>query len=263
MEITKAFEIITNKVEGILFQKGFVKQSVADSENELTTLYIGEIAYNVIYYKDKKRIVMRSCSMIDDEPDNSWKTIATWLFDPEIDGAKEAENIGDDFVETIKGPKQSAIQQTQKKKKKDNDGNVDTLFLANRMVTYFPELKQDIAYEKAHYEKFRGITFAEEKIVPKFKNFVNTADDKTIAKLSQNLSDFYNAGDLDVKGVITYIMLNSIDDNEKFGKLISGFNDNEKKIACEARKLRGKKIKPEKPKKAKKQYIADTLADKR
>lgn len=263
MEITQAFEIITTKVEGILLQHGFTKQPVANSDNELTALYTGDIAYNIIYYKDKKRIVMRSCSMVSDEPDNAWKTIATWLFDPDCDGPKEAENIGNDFVETVKGPKQAAIQQNQKKKKKDNDGNVDSLFFANRMVAYFPELKQEIAYEKAHYSSFRGVLFADEKIVPKFKQFVASANEKSLTKLSQNLSDLYNAGDLDVKGIITYILLNSIDDDGKFNSLISEFNDNEKKIAREARKLRGKNIKPEKPKKQKKNYTADTLLNQR
>lgn len=259
MEAAKAFEIISGKVESLLQQKGFTKQPVADSENEITALYTGDIAYNIVYYKDKKRIIMRCCSIIEDEPDNSWKTIATWLFDPDVDGIKEAENIADDFVETIKGPKQMAARQNQKKKKKDNDGNVDSLFFANRMVTYFPELKQDITYERTHYGNFRGITFADEKITPKFKQYVMSADDKSIEKLSKNLSDLYNAGDLDVKGIITYILLNSIDDNLIFEKLVQEFNPNEKKIAYETRKLRGKKIKPEKPKKKKRNFVADTL----
>lgn len=258
MEITKAFEIISGKVEEELTKKGFTKQAVAPSEKELTALFTGEIAYSIVYYTDKKRVLMRSCSMVGDEPDNNWKTIATWLFDTDCDDAREAENIGNDFVETIRGPKQIAVQQTQKKKKKSGESNVDSLFLANRMVAYFPELKQEIAYEKAHYESFRGITFAEEKIVPKFKQYVAFASEVSLRKLSKNLSDFYNAGDLDVKGIITYIMFNAIEDNSKFDMLISEFKPNEQKIAREARKLRGKNIKPEKIKKQKK-YIADNL----
>ena len=258
MEITKAFQIITDKVEEELTKKGFTKQAVAPSEKELTALFTGEIAYSIVYYTDKKRVLMRSCSMIGDEPDNNWKTIATWLFDPDCDDTKEAENIGNDFVETIRGPKQVAVQQTQKKKKKGGESNVDPLFLANRMVAYFPELKSEIAYEKNHYESFRGITFAEEKIVPKFKQYVSFANENSLKKLSRSLSDFYNAGDLDVKGIITYVMFNAIDDNNKFEQLISEFKPNEQKIAREARKLRGKKIKPEKVKKPKK-YIADNL----
>ena len=80
----------------------------------------------------------------------------------------------------------------QTKKKKDNDGNVDSLFLANRMVNYFPELKEDIAYEKLHYANFRGITFAKEKILPLFKQYVANEGANNLGKLSKSLNDIYN-----------------------------------------------------------------------
>ena len=172
MELERAFEIITGKVERLLLARGYKKQSVAPSEKELTALYTGEIAYSIVYYFDKKRVLLRSCSMEDGEPDNTWKTVATWLFDPETDTARDAENIAEDFAETIRGPKQTAVQK-QKKNKKEGENTSDPLFFANRMVTYFPELRDEIAYEKAHYESFRGITFADEKIMPKFVEYVN------------------------------------------------------------------------------------------
>ncbi len=257
MEINKAFDIITGKVEQVLFEKGFEKHNVADTENEKTALYTGAVAYSVVYYFDKKRIVLRSCAMVDDEPDNAWKTVATWLFDEEVDTSREAENIGDDFAETIRGPKQTAVQQKKKSKKENGETANDPLFFANRMIAYFPELKDDVAFEKAHYSEFRGITFADEKILPRFTEFVKTKDEKSIAKLSKSLFELYEAGDLDVKGIITYILLNSADD-EQFEKLTAEFSAEVKKTAVASRALRGKKIKPEKPKKPKK-YMADTL----
>ena len=259
MELERAFEIITGKVERLLLAKGYKKQSVAPSDKELTALYTGEIAYSIVYYFDKKRVLLRSCSMEDGEPDNTWKTVATWLFDPETDTARDAENIAEDFAETIRGPKQTAVQK-QKKNKKEGENTSDPLFFANRMVTYFPELRDEIAYEKAHYESFRGITFADEKIMPKFVEYVNFANKGELERLSKSLSDMYDAGDLDVKGIITYILLNSIEDDKKFEQLTEKFTPEYKKIAVESRKLRGKKIKPEKPKKTSK-FMADTLND--
>ena len=247
MELERAFEIITGKVERVLLAKGYQKQSVADNAKEMTALYTGNVAYSIVYYFDKKRILLRSCEMEDGEPDNTWKTIATWLFDPETDTARDAENIGEDFAETIRGPKQVAVQK-QKKSKKDGESTSDPLFFANRMVGYFPELRDEIAYEKAHYESFRGITFADEKIMPKFREYVKTLNKGTMEKFSKSLSELYDAGDLDVKGIITYILLNSIEDDEVFEKVTGNFAPENKKIAVEARKLRGKKIKPEKPK---------------
>lgn len=257
MEINKAFEIITGRVERVLLPKGYTKQNVADSDKEMTALYTGDIAYSVVYYFEKRRILLRSCGMEDGEPDNTWKTIATWLFDPDADTAREAENIGDDFAETIRGPKQVAVQK-QKKSKKDGDNTSDPLFFANRMMGYFPELRDEIAYEKAHYESFRGVTFAEEKILPKFKSYIGTLNKNSMEKFSKSLSELYDAGDLDVKGIITYVLLNAIEDDSKFEQLTANFTPENRKIAVEVRKLRGKKIKPEKPKKPNR-FIAETL----
>ena len=82
--------------------------------------------------------------------------------------------------------------------------------------------------------------------------------DKNMEKLSKALSDLYDAGDLDVKGIITYVLLNGIDDDAQYEKLTATFTKEQKKIANASRNLRGKKMKPEKPKKPKK-YIADRL----
>ena len=193
------------------------------------------------------------------EPDNNWKSVATWLFDPEVDTEKEADNIASDFIETIQGPKQQAITQTRKKKKKDNDGNVDSLFLANRMVNYFPELKEDIAYEKLHYANFRGITFAKEKILPLFKKYVENEGANNLEKLSKSLNDIYNMGDLDVKGIISYILFNSIEDEKKREMLLENFTEANKKVIVAAFSLRGKKIKPEKPKKKRSGMFMEAL----
>lgn len=258
MDMNNAFVIITEKFEKAILNDGYKKEPVADSDKELTALYIGEVAYSIVYTYLTRRVVLRSCSVYDGEPDNKWKTLATWLFDPETDGNREAESIGNDFAETVRGPKQTAAVQKQKKRKKEGEGNVDPLFLANRMVTYFPELKDEIAYEMAHYEQFRGVIFAEEKIVPRFKQLVEKANQQKMEKISAGLAAMYSSGDLDTKGIITYDMLNSIDDNDKFEKLIDSFAEADKKVAVAVRKLRGKKIKPEKPQKSR-NYTADAL----
>ena len=233
MEMNKAFEVACSKTEQLLLSKGYEKAAVAPSETQLNVMYVGENAYSIIYTYSNKKIILRSCGADEGEPDNKWKTLATWLYDPESDGIKEAESIAEDFAETIRGPKQtSAVQK--------------------------PELKDEIAYEKAHYSDFRGVTFAEEHIVDRFAELVESSDAKRLEKLSQGLSALYTAGDLDTKGIITYDLLNSVKSDEKFNSLISAFSDADKKLAKAARNLRGKKIKPEKEKKRSK-FISDTL----
>ena len=168
--INKAFEIVNKKVEESLSQQGYVRRNVTGTDsNELVTLYTGEAtAYSVIYYKDKKHMVMRSCSMTEDGPDNEWKTIGTWIFDPATDSEREAESIGNDFAENVSSPIFVQASKVQKKKKKNSDdGSGDPLFFSKRLVAVFPELKDEIKEEEDGYEQFRGVTFAREFIVPK------------------------------------------------------------------------------------------------
>ena len=93
--IEKAFEIISSKVEKALTARGFARVGVTNVDSsEIVSLFTSEaVAYSVVYYKRKKHMVLETCAMTDDGPDNDWKTLSTWMFDPERDTEKEAESI--------------------------------------------------------------------------------------------------------------------------------------------------------------------------
>ena len=69
----------------------------------------------------------------------------------------------------------------------------------------------------------------------------------------------YSSGNLDVRGIVTIVILRNIDDNNRI--LLEYSMDEELKKAWKASdSLKGKKIKPEKKKtKPKKNFIANTL----
>ena len=250
--INKAFEIVNRKVEAALSEQGYVRRNVTGTDsNELVTLYTGEsTAYSVIYYKDKKHMVMRSCAMTDEGPDNEWKTVGTWMFDPETDKEREAESIGNDFAENVSAPVFVQASKAQKKKKKNSDdGNGDPVFFSKRLVVLFPELKDEIKAEEDGYEQFRAVAFTKEYIVPKVQALVSGGDAKSIDKLSEILSAQYSYGDIDTRSLITIVILNSITDDEQKEALCREMSDELKKAWKAAEKYRGKKVKPAKKKK--------------
>ncbi len=260
--INKAFETVENKLFKALQSQDFKKvKAESSSDNELVSLFTGnQVAYNLVYYKDKKYMVLRSCDMTDEGPDNEWKTVSTWMFDPETDTLKEAENIGNDFAETVGAGTSKAIANKQaRRKKKGEDGNGDPIFFVKRLVTVFPELKDEIKYEEENYFPFRAVTFAREKIVPKVNALLSSNDKKQISKLGEILSNQYSYGNLDVRSVITIVILNGIDEryNESFSETLS--EDLKKAWQCAA-KYKNKKVKPEKPKKPKSNFLAETLS---
>ena len=105
MEFKKAFDYIVGKVEEELVKQNYTKQKVvAENDNELVSLFTSAtLAYSVVYYKDKEQMVLRSCTMTDEGPDNEWKTLATWLYDETVGTQKDADSIANDFIEGVSG----------------------------------------------------------------------------------------------------------------------------------------------------------------
>ncbi len=247
--INKAFKIVCDKVFAALEPQGFKKNKV-DSNNadEMVALFTGEnVAYTVVYYIDKMHMVMRSCTMTEDGPDNEWKTMATWIFNPETDSEKEAQSIGNDFVDTIGTPSNvKRVSQAKKKKTKNEEGTSDPVFLFKRLVKFFPELKDEIKYEQDNYYPFRAVTFTKEHIVPRLNDFVKKSPKGDLSKFMGILSAQYLKGDPDTRAIITIVILNAIDD-EHIEKITPMMSD-ELNVAYKcAHKYKGKNVKPEKP----------------
>ena len=245
-EYKQAFELIASKVEEELSQKGFVREKVSAGEsNELAALFTGSnVAYSVLYTKDKQQMLLRTCPMTDDGPDNDWRTLSTWLYDDTVSTQKDAESIANDFVDGVSGSGAVKRAKQVKSKKKKEDGSADPKFLAKRFVTVFPELREEIQMEEDCYYPFRGATFAKEHIAPKLAPYIKTASAKELEKLGGIFSLQYSNGDVDTRSVITAVLINSLEDSE-YNKLAENFDDDLQKAAKFVRKYKGKTVKPE------------------
>lgn len=250
-EVKKAFELITGKVYAELEKTGFQKQKVAaDNSNEIVSLFTNEnLAYSVVYYNDKQQMVLRSCTMTEEGPDNDWKTLATWLYDEETCSQKDAESIANDFVEGVSGAVAiRRAKQVKQKKHKTDDGTATPKFLMKRFVTFFPELKEEIKDEEDCYFPFRGATFAKEHLTDRIKKYIRRANKNELEKFAGVFNQQYSNGDVDTRSIITIVLINSLDDEEYAS--VSQYFDNDLKAAAKAaRKYKGKTVKPEKVKK--------------
>lgn len=251
MMINEAFEHICSRVQEVIEPQGFKKLNVSNAQDdEIVSLYANDaIAYSVIYYKDKQRMVLESCAMTEDGPDNEWKSLATWMFDPEVNDKKDANSIANDFIATMSTPARQKAQRQQKKKKRDEDGNVDPVFLFKRLVTVFPDLKEEIFNEEDCYYPFRSVTFAKESVVPKVNMLLSLKDKQAITKLGAILNAQYKNGDMDCRSVITIVILNGIEGEQNEETMNAELDEDLSKAWRHAKRYRGKNVKPEKPKK--------------
>lgn len=257
----KVFNMVAGGVESALNGQGYRRtDGEAQGEDGKEALFLGEgTAYSVVYQKSEKRFVLQTCDVEEDKPDGKWKYLSMWLYDPETDTPVQAQSIVDDFVETLTGPKQTAVK-ARKKRKKDDDNNVDPLFFFNRFVGVFPELKEELNKERALYGDVRAVTFAQNQLLPKINMLVNNPAEKDrIARCCQLLNDQYVSGDMDVRSIITIIILNGIEGEQAVETVRSQMSEDLLKAYKSGLKMKGKKVKPEKKKKKKKKFTADTL----
>lgn len=257
--VKKAFSTVSNKVEEALKSQGFKKEKIDGTEKEMVSLFTNEnVAYSVTYQVEKMYMILRTCAMTEEGVDNEWKTMGTWMFNPDIDTMKEAESIGNDFSDLVSSQTVvKRVQQTKKKKNKD-EGTADPRFLAKRFVTYFPELRDLVKEEEESYQEFRGVTFFRTNVVERVNEFLPKAQKNEKNKFAQMLSAQYNNGDMDTRSIITMVILNGVDEKyaEEFNKLLS---EELQKAWKFAKKMKGKKVRPEKKKKSMLSYTTERL----
>lgn len=254
--LKKAFDLIEGNIKNALESRGFVKSKHTQS---MESIFIGEdLSYRLIFDENKNCFELYVCPVEEDGPTEEYKQISAWLFDPEDGTIKDAEGISNDFLDAISDRKVKAKAKSGKKKK-NNDDNVNSLFFVNRLVNVFPDLKDEIKEEKDTYEDFRAVTFVSEKVNPRLLTLLDDPREKgKVKKLCTLLSDLYNAGDSDVRSIITIVILNSIEGKEKKGLIEENLSDDLKKAWKAALTFKGKKVKPEKKKK-KKGFFANAL----
>ncbi len=252
---SKAFELIAEKIEGLLVPQGYTRNDTEDA-----AVFLNEdTAYSVWYDTQRGRFELRQAEADGGEVSSEWKTVSMWLFNEASDSLSEAESIAGDFSDTLSAPLRTpAALQPKKKKKKDEDSTTDPLFFFNRLANLFPDIKEDLNAEKIAFGDIRPFTFAKEKVLPKISDLCRRYPQSDPAqKLCSMFSDFYENGDLDTRAVITYILINGLP-ADVYAQIAPQFDEKLLKAAAQSRRLIGKKIKPEKKKKQSK-IIAKSL----
>lgn len=258
----KVLALVADPVGTALRDMGYEPAKIGNpTEGVGSAVFSGETtAYGVFYVEEKKHFELRTCDASDGGQTGEWKVISTWLFDPATDGAAQAHDIADDFLETIRGPKQRAAVRSKKKRRKDDDNNIDPVFFFNRFVGIFPELKDELNLERDRYGDVRPVTFARENLLPKLEAVCSAgADGDTVARCGSLLSDLYKNGDLDVRSIVTIVVLNGLSGGA-VKNLEPSFTEEMEKGYRSALRMKGKKVRPEKVKK-RSRMMGETLND--
>ena len=232
----EAFDLIVEKTAEALKKQGFEQSKDFEDDLGPAVLFVNkDAAYSIVFKTNDNMFELRSTNMTDDGPNSSWKSVSNWIFDPEQDTLREAEAIATDFIETVEGPSRlEEIRKAQRQAFKDDDNNPGPLFFFKRLVNIFPDLKEQINEERTSYVGFRSVTFAKE-------------ESAAFKKMCELLNEFYKNGDLDVRSIITMVILNGLSDTA-VQNIMEQADPMLKKGYKYGVKWKGKKAKPEREK---------------
>ena len=254
----KAFDLIIEKLTPALLAQEFSAPADYEVENGKAMVFTsGNLAYGVFYDLKTKRFDLKSTTM-EEGKEPKWRSLSTWMFDPETDTTGEAESIANDFLETVEGPKRvQLVMQNKKKRNKKEDGTMDAdpQFLFNRLMGVFPELRDEMNQERIRYGKIRSFTFAKEHVAPKVEKLAKEyPGSEPFEKMCAVLNDMYAHADMDARSVITMSILNEVDD-AAYENIREKLKDDLEKVYKFGRALKGKKVNSEKIKKKSKQKV--------
>ena len=252
-----AFTLIQDGLAEELQKQEFHGPEPIDFEKGKAVAYTtGEVAYCLRYDTSAQRFELCSALISSSGEVGDWRSLSLWLFDEQEGDRRDAESILNDFLDVVRGPKRVAAVQQKRKRGKDEERNVDPMFFMNRLANLFPELKNELNEERIVYGQVRYVTFVKQQAAPKCEELaLSDPDGESCKKLCALLDDMYKNGDLDVRSIVTVSLLNTMSD-EAFASLRDRLGEELQKDIKFTRKLKGKKIKPEKPMKQKKKVEA-------
>ena len=245
----ECFEAVKNRLLEGLAGQGYTLRSENTGGNHMIAELANDEEKLRLEYDKKLFSIYRGPVSGSDE---SMIKVQTYLFDTAAgDGVREAAGVANEFLETLQTkptgaglPAQSQSQSQRKRNKDKNSEENDIIFFINRILTVMPECRTPLLQHKSHYEQLLPRKFCEEVVVAAQKDMLRNGQRGKAAEYFQLLDASYGKGDLDVRSVIMQVLLAGVEERDQ--SLVEGYlAENTRKAWEAARRLYGKKIRPE------------------
>ena len=248
--------------------KGFtVASAETRGDQEIAVLTDGKVNAKIVYSPEVKRFILFRGEA--DCTDNDYSELQSYLFEPTGEDAsdvREANSVANEFSETICGPAPISVipQASRKLSKKERESDESSaVYFVNRIPGVLPECREPLLQHKEYFDMLLPNKFCEEVVVSAVARLMSDKSRKPQAEqFFAFLNKMYDAGDMDVKSIITMTILNSITGEERIDYVEGLLSDTLKKSWKSARKFIGKQVKPEKESKYKQmsdQYRAQLM----
>lgn len=234
--LIKNFDNLIKSLSCKLTEKGF---EIKQSHSEACLFYNEKNVYKVELCPEEHKVYLYWKNNEGDVCED-WVRSAAWLLE-DTTSPKDINMICSDFADVMDNTKVAISR--PKRKKEYSEKSSDSLFLVNRLVNIFPELRKEIFIEKEAYKEFRGSVFVENNVVPKILEIFSSENgDKKVERVFKLLSDLYKSSSLNIRSLIMMGIMNKIVEEEHIKKVKKYTNEDFCKAWTAAGKFRNEKL---------------------
>lgn len=213
MEISEVFRIIEKQLDSANSELGFKKS--ADSQNSLE--FTGEKGAYRVVFDESSNIMTFDCAYELEDGNPKFNTVSKSLFDAEAYNEKDAKSLANEIIDEIESifkarkkvdlDKVKMPKAVSRTKAKNGVISYDTDSLANRFGTLYPDMKDSIKANIAHYGEFLPETFFTEIGTARVIEVISQGNDAECKKLFKMLNEVYEDGTNEVQDIIGVTIL--------------------------------------------------------
>ena len=203
---TQAYERILAKIEPLLKERGFHRETV----QELDCFLGKDRAFSVIYKEENHLFVLRTAELEEGEG-IVWTELSSWLYD-EHSVPSDADSIGADFEDSIK--QQLGIRENLQRnnrvelptRSKKNEG-MDMEGFTGKFLSIYPQYKDAYRETVAQYGEFLYDHFFRLYGAKQLVEALESGNRKQCDKMFSFLNEGFMNGDSAVGAVVLYTIL--------------------------------------------------------
>ncbi len=187
-------------------------------------------AVKVDYDDASHQFVLSIADIEEDRGIGDFKVLTSWLFE-ENQNERDAATVGVDFADTLRNElgikKASSSGVNVELPSAEKGDSVTITALTQKLLSIFPEFKDDYKADVAHHGKFLYFNFYKNKFMPAIREMLINGAKKQNKKLFDMLSEMYVQGDDAVSDTVVALICGAVyGEDSLYEKAITFIDEN-------------------------------------
>ena len=216
------FDSVIAEMKPLFDEQGFSLQEDGSYKNDKKSVKVE--------YDEKSLMYRLFMAEVTEEGVGEYTEVSSWLFD-DTQNAKDAESVGMDFSETVRG--KIGAKLTRKTDAQvdlpafSKDGAFNVTAFTKKVLDVFPTLKDAYREHIAKYGNFLYLDFFGIYLVPELKKVYTENNKKAVKKTTEVFTNAYISGDKEAVNVVVAVLSAAATDEKVKANLFAALDGND------------------------------------